>query len=66
MDKPGLILRPTVIAGESATNDFSVFFDKRRVGRIRLTAGAPRTRCELGVGDKPAAADSVGVRRLRA
>jgi hypothetical protein len=39
MDKLGLILRPTVIAGESTRNDFSVFFDERRVGLIRLTAG---------------------------
>src|ERR1700750_2056048 len=39
MDKPGLILRPTVIAGESVKNDFSVLFEERRVGRIRLPAG---------------------------
>lgn len=34
-----LMLRPTVIAGDRIENDFSVVFDERRVGRIRLAAG---------------------------
>ena len=40
MDKPGLILRPTVMSGDRLMqHDFSVFFDERCVGRIRLAAG---------------------------
>jgi hypothetical protein len=39
MNKPNLILRPTVMAGDRLKNDFSVFFHERRVGRIRLAAG---------------------------
>ena len=39
MDKPALLLRPTVMSGDRLTNDFSVCFDERRVGRIRLAAG---------------------------
>jgi len=39
MDKPNLILRPTVISGHRLREDFTVMIDGRRVGRIRLAPG---------------------------
>ena len=39
MDKPNLILRPTVISGHRLREDFAVLFDGRRVGRIRMAPG---------------------------
>jgi hypothetical protein len=40
MDKRDLILRPTIMAGDRLKNDFEVFFEERRVGRIMLTVGS--------------------------
>lgn len=39
MDRPHLILRPTVIGGTRLKDDFAVLFEGRRVGRIRLAPG---------------------------
>jgi hypothetical protein len=40
MDRPNnLILRPTVIGGARLLDDFTVLFEGRRVGRIRLAPG---------------------------
>jgi hypothetical protein len=39
MDKPNLIFRPTVIGSVRQPDDFAVFCDGHRVGRIRLAAG---------------------------
>ena len=39
MDKPHLIIRLTIIGGIRLKDDFTVFYDERRVGRIRLAPG---------------------------
>ena len=36
--EPQLTLRPTVIAGDRLKDDFSVYFDGQRVGRIKFAS----------------------------
>ncbi len=56
--EPQLTLRPTVIAGDRLKDDFSVYFDGQRVGRIKF---ASERTGELGLAYQSAAADSVMV-----